>query len=381
MLTHLPLAPPGALNLKLISAGCLGAATVLVTGLTVVRVVNQAGPETTVSFAAGKTGSDGLELTRLSFVDERYAIQMGKAASGSAPVKPKSAQEIASLMASAAEPQTLNGSTYARPVVASLARDGGADTRDVTGPTRGYAAADGSVAATTVQSPPIAFAIERGSDGVARAPLPIEIDIASSRNSRVMIGRVPTGVFFTAGQPVGAGVWQMRTGEFLGAEIVIDRNAPNAFELTLMLLDTNGTVVNGTDIAFEVEGPAPLLPVVPDVDGPIETVAVVPTVRIEATASQNYAKLPRSSPAVRPVATGPALGGRKAGEVAAKAPAVARAQALSPPTQSAAQPTAVAGPGAPTAVPPPADKPAFTWESLFSNVTPGIPPTDLTLRP
>lgn len=379
MLTHLALAPPGALNLKLISAGCLGAASVLATGLTVLRVVNQAGPDTTVSFAAGKTGSDGLELTRLSFVDERYAIQMGKAASGSAPVKPKSAQEIASLMAAAAEPQTFDGSTSALPV-ASIARDGDY-TKDFTSPTRGYVPADGSAAVTTVRSPPIAFAIERGSDGLARAPLPLEIDIASSRNSRVMIGRVPTGVFFTAGQPVGTGIWQMRTGEFVGAEIVIDRNAPNAFELTLMLLDTNGTVVNGTDLAFTVEGPAPLLPVVPEVEGPIETVAVVPTIRIEATASQNYAKLPRSSPAARPVAAGPSPGSRKAGEVAAKAPASERTQALSPPTQSAAQPGVVAGSGAPTAVPPPADKPAFTWESLLPKVTPGVPPTDLTLRP
>ncbi len=188
------------------------------------------GPGTNANSAATTTTQprtdDEAVLTRFGFVDERYPMQFKPVAD----IKPRSAHELALLMADSTQQQT--GSIGRAPDPA---------------PDHAPIPVDGAS-----KLPPIALVIERNPAGVTKSDLPIEVDISSPRNSRVMIGRVPTGVAFTAGQQAGPGVWLMRIGEFAGANILVDGSAPVSFELAVMLLDTSGTVVNGLDISFRV---------------------------------------------------------------------------------------------------------------------------------
>jgi len=175
-----------------------------------------------------------------------------------ADIKPRSAQELATLMADSTQQQTQTQtqlrseqnsapSAFVSSDISTGSIGRAADSAPVDPP--GYAPIS-AVGATKL--PPIALVIERNPTGVTRSDLPIEVDISSPRNSRVMIGRVPAGVAFTAGQQAGPGLWLMRIGEFAGANILVDGSAPVSFELAVMLLDTSGTVVNGLDISFRV---------------------------------------------------------------------------------------------------------------------------------
>ena len=96
-----------------------------------------------------------------------------------------------------------------------------------------------------------------------RAELPINLDTRSNGPSHLLIGRLPDGVRFSRGQAAGLGLWQMKVSEFRNSQIVVEASAPAAFQMTFMLLDTNSTVVNGLDVAFQQVDQAPPAPAQP----------------------------------------------------------------------------------------------------------------------
>lgn len=122
----------------------------------------------------------------------------------------------------------------------------------------------GAPAAADAQtsSPIIQIELQRQRRAPIKAELPIDLDVSSTRNSRLLIGRVPAGVRFTKGQSAGLGLWQMRVAEFRGTHIIVEPQAPKSFQMTFMLLDTEGTVVNGLEIAFEQVDGKPQQPAV-----------------------------------------------------------------------------------------------------------------------
>ncbi|MBX9925071.1 MAG: hypothetical protein K2Y05_01825 [Hyphomicrobiaceae bacterium] len=242
---------------KVMASGSLGVLTVLMVGLAIAKWLGPSAPS--ISSPPSPSVLETDVLSRLGFVDQRTPMQLVAIAERA--VKPRSAQELASLMAGSAA-QTIETQLEDVPtdhgVITVAAASGTAVDQSLdanhlhSGPT-----VPGDVlAAVPAKLPPIAVSITRSNAGITTADLPVDIDVASPRNSRIMIGRIPSGVAFSAGQPVGPGLWQMRVGEFAGARILLDPSAPNMFELALMLLDTEGTVVNGIDIAFTANAPS-----------------------------------------------------------------------------------------------------------------------------
>jgi len=96
-----------------------------------------------------------------------------------------------------------------------------------------------------------------------RAELPINLDTRLNGPSHLLIGRIPDGVRFSRGQAAGLGLWQMKVSEFRNSQIVVEASAPAVFQMTFMLLDTNSTVVNGLDVAFQQVEQAPPAPAQP----------------------------------------------------------------------------------------------------------------------
>lgn len=174
-----------------------------------------------------------------------------------------------------------------------------------------------------VASPPIEIALERRRGGV-KATMPIDLDIASTRNDRVLIGKVPAGVTFTKGQSTGFGTWQMRVTEFRDSQIVVGSGAPDTFELTLLLLDNGGMVVNGVEVAFRQIG------------------SPQPSIDVPAAARAAGATPPKRQPAKTGAATDD---GRRQTRQARKLPAVAAPAGASAPAIGpvAAAPSAFLG--------------------------------------
>ncbi|MDZ4841715.1 MAG: hypothetical protein SH859_06170 [Hyphomicrobium aestuarii] len=126
-----------------------------------------------------------------------------------------------------------------------------------------------TLAETTARNPIIRLDLPRnaktnGARAEAfRAELPIDLDTRSNGPSHLLIGRIPDGVRFSRGQAAGLGLWQMKVAEFRNSQIVVEASAPAAFQMTFMLLDTNSTVVNGLDVAFQQVDQTPPAPAQP----------------------------------------------------------------------------------------------------------------------
>lgn len=262
--------PSGSLSgepkLNIVVAGCLGAATVFAFGYAMLRLASHSATAATGRPVLAKPLIDGPELSRLAFVTERHLLG-ATAGTDAAVVKPQmitqaefaSVAERQSSAPPASEPAAETQPSPEAAVLLATAPLTG--TVEVNSSPVQDASTDAVMASD--RSPPIALVIERSADGTARARVPISVDMAKSAKNRVMFGRVPSGVTFTTGEPSGTGMWQMRVGEFAKAEFVIDRNAPKSFELTLMLLDPNGIIVSGTDLAIRVEPVPAVAPAAP----------------------------------------------------------------------------------------------------------------------
>lgn len=258
--------PSGSLSgepkLNIVVAGCLGAATVFAFGYGMSRLASHSATAATGRPVLAKPLIDGLELSRLAFVTERHLLGV-TAGADAAPVKPQMTTAAHTQLSLVAEQQSGAPPAW-EPQASKTQPTSEAAHLLATSPVTGGVEANSSpvqdASPDTViasdRTPPIALVIERAADGSARARVPISVDMAKSAKNRVMFGRVPSGVTFTTGEPSGTGMWQMRVGEFAKAEFVIDRNAPRSFELTLMLLDPKGIIINGTELAVRVE-PAP----------------------------------------------------------------------------------------------------------------------------
>lgn len=91
-----------------------------------------------------------------------------------------------------------------------------------------------------------------------RTAIPFTVKASASVKPRdkVVIGRVPAGVTFSTGRPIGPGMWQVRVVDTSVTEMVVSRSAPAEFTLTFMLLDASSMVVSGLEVAVAVQAPS-----------------------------------------------------------------------------------------------------------------------------
>lgn len=100
--------------------------------------------------------------------------------------------------------------------------------------------------------PIMRLALSRDMQTGARSAFPFDITSSSadSRGGNVLIAHVPDGVSFSKGRQTGPGLWMLPVVDVPSTELVIDPKAPVAFDLTFMLLNREGTVVSGVDMAL-----------------------------------------------------------------------------------------------------------------------------------
>jgi hypothetical protein len=103
----------------------------------------------------------------------------------------------------------------------------------------------------TASGPIMRLALSRDTRTGARLAFPFDITSSSadSRGGNVLIAHVPEGVAFSKGRQTGPGLWMLPVADVPSTELVIDPKAPVAFDLTFMLLNREGTVVSGVDMA------------------------------------------------------------------------------------------------------------------------------------
>ena len=90
-----------------------------------------------------------------------------------------------------------------------------------------------------------------------RTRLPLQLDRASieAKRDTFLIGPLPAGVTLSKGRPVDHNMWQVAAADGVTTDMIVDRRAPAQFDLTFMLLDSQGSVVNGVEMSVAVLDP------------------------------------------------------------------------------------------------------------------------------
>ena len=188
-----------------------------------------------------------------------------------------------------------------------------------------------------VTAPSLYFELKRNSKTGARTAFPFQVQpSAGNRRGKIMIAQVPAGVSFTSGQRSGPGLWVLNVAEAPVTDMLIEPDAPAAFALTFMLLNREGTVVSGIDMAVALIDVKPAKAEKAEKpDGP----ANKPLPKAYSLGRQSQ-HLPAPAPSREPVkAAGGLRGGvRLASIVKLVAPEVKRAEVEAPATFFAPKP-------------------------------------------
>jgi hypothetical protein len=125
----------------------------------------------------------------------------------------------------------------------------------VTVPAPVFAAAPVPTLARAAARPTIRLDLRRTGDRHVRAPLPFDLTPAvatAQPRDTVLVAGVPEGVTFSTGRPAGVGLWHVRVADAKVTELVVGSAAPARFTFAVMLLDTDGVVVNGLEVAVGI---------------------------------------------------------------------------------------------------------------------------------
>lgn len=103
------------------------------------------------------------------------------------------------------------------------------------------------------KAPAVRLQLTKRGNALARAAFPFDLgqSTVADRGS-ILVGRLPEGVTFSAGHRTGLGLWQIKRADARLAEIIVGPSAPAQFDLTFMLLDGEGTVTNGLEVAIAI---------------------------------------------------------------------------------------------------------------------------------
>ena len=113
---------------------------------------------------------------------------------------------------------------------------------------------------STGHAPPsVRLNLTRSRTATTRVAFPLDLNPSWSekRDAGILIGGLPEGVTLSAGRRTALGLWKLLIADARTTQIVVDPTAPAQFELTVLLLDPDGLVVNGIDIMVEMRDPEP----------------------------------------------------------------------------------------------------------------------------
>ena len=103
---------------------------------------------------------------------------------------------------------------------------------------------------TSATGPSLVLQLKRNLKTGARTAFPFSVEpTAENRQGKVLIAQVPNGVSFTSGRRSGPGMWVLNVAEAPVTDMLVEPEAPPAFALTFMLMNREGTVVSGIDMA------------------------------------------------------------------------------------------------------------------------------------
>ena len=120
----------------------------------------------------------------------------------------------------------------------------------------------GNTPSVAVSLPPASLQLKlarsRGPTTRIAFPLDLNPSWSDKSNAGVLVGGLPSGVTLSTGRRTALGLWKLRSIEARTTQIVVTSAAPSQFELTVLLIDPEGLVVNGIVLEITMREAEPI---------------------------------------------------------------------------------------------------------------------------
>ncbi len=110
-------------------------------------------------------------------------------------------------------------------------------------------------------SPKPSIRLETMRNGTSTTLLAFPLDLnpswAGKPDAGLLIAGLPTGVTLSAGRRTALGLWKLSSADARTVQIMVGPTSPSQFDLTVLLLDADGLVVNGIDAVVAMRDAEP----------------------------------------------------------------------------------------------------------------------------